>query len=389
MENILVLGANTRPIVCSLKNIGYNVYSSDYFGCIDLKKCVTNFKSVLSQKPYFSCGNFSKKFNPETILNNASEMIEDVDYIIYNSGISPSKLPKRKLIGNRDINNIENKYELYKRLEKSFGDVFKFPETYLVNNLENALEIATASESKKFLLKPLEGSGGVGIQNIDGIDPDTDIRGAILQEIVDGLDVSASVLSSGDEAITIHTSEQLIGNKWLGQRENYGYCGNIVPYIQQISPKNQLNNLHIEEIAADIIYDLKLIGSNGVDMIIKNGEVYVIEVNPRLQGTFEASEAALGINIGQAHIMACQGELIEIPKPKNFAAKMIIFAKKRSIVGNLNMKYVNDIPAQNVIIEEGEPIATVLTSNKLLKDTVDSAKKIVNNVYRNLTPTNQ
>ncbi len=68
---------------------------------------------------------------------------------------------------------------------------------------------------------------------------------------------------------------------------------------------------------------------------------------------------------------------------------MIIFAKKRSIVGNLNMKYVNDIPAQNVIIEEGEPIATVLTSNKLLKDTVDSAKKIVNNVYRNLTPTNQ
>ena len=127
----------------------------------------------------------------------------------------------------------------------------------------------------------------------------------------------------------------------------------------------------------------------GVDMIIKNGEVYVIEVNPRLQGTFEASEAALSINIVQAHIMACQGELMEIPAPKNFAAKMIIFAKKRSIVGNLNMKYVNDIPAQNVIIEEGEPIATVLTSNKLLKDTVDSAKKIVNNVYRNLTPTNQ
>ena len=45
-------------------------------------------------------------------------MMDDVDYIIYNSGISPSKLPKRKLIGNSDISNIENKYELYKRLEK-------------------------------------------------------------------------------------------------------------------------------------------------------------------------------------------------------------------------------------------------------------------------------
>ena len=388
MENILVLGANTRPIACSLKNIGYNVYSSDYFGCIDLKKCVTNFKSVLSQKPYSSCGNFFKKFNSETIVNNASEMMDDVDYIIYNSGISPSKLPKRKLIGNSDISNIENKYELYKRLEKGLGDVFKLPETYLVNNIDDALEIADANKSKKFLLKPLEGSGGVGIQNIDGIDPDTDIRGAVLQEIVDGLDVSASVLSSGDETITIHTSEQLIGNKWLGQRENYGYCGNIVPYIQQISPRNQLHNLNIGEIAADIIHDLKLIGSNGVDMIIKDGEVYVIEVNPRLQGTFEAAEAALDINLGQAHIMACHGELMEIPEPKKFAVKMIIFAKKRSIVGNLDMRYVNDIPAQNVIIEEGEPIATVLTSNKLFKETLDSAKKSVNNVYRNLTPTN-
>jgi predicted ATP-grasp superfamily ATP-dependent carboligase len=52
-------------------------------------------------------------------------------------------------------------------------------------------------------------------------------------------------------------------------------------------------------------------------MIIKNGEVYVIEINPRFQGTFEASEAALGINMAQAHIMACEGELIEIPYPKN------------------------------------------------------------------------
>ncbi len=61
MENILVIGANTRPIACSLKNIGYNVYSSDYFGCMDLKKCVTNFKSVLSQKPYLIVWKFFRK----------------------------------------------------------------------------------------------------------------------------------------------------------------------------------------------------------------------------------------------------------------------------------------------------------------------------------------
>ena len=271
-------------------------------------------------------------------------------------------------------------------MKKSFDDVFKLPETYLVTDLKDAIEIADASDAEKFLLKPVEGSGGVGIRNIDEIDPDTHIHEAILQEIVEGHDVSASVLSSGDEAATILTSEQLIGNKLLGQRENYGYCGNIVPYIQQNILKKQFNNEHFEEIASDVVTDLKLIGSNGVDMIIKDGDIYVIEVNPRLQGTYEVAEAALGINIGQAHIMACQGELIEIPSPKNFAVKMIIFAKKRSIVGNINMKCVNDIPGQNVIIEEGEPVATILTSNKILENAIYSAKKSVNDVYSNLTP---
>jgi uncharacterized protein len=388
MENILVIGANTRPIACSLKNIGYKVYSSDYFGCIDLKKCVTNFKSVLSQQPYSSCGNFYKKFDQDVIIDMASEMIDDVDYIICNSGISPSKLPKRKLIGNHNVNNVENKYKLYKHLHKRFDGVFKLPETYLVNDLEDALEIVDASEAEKFLLKPLEGSGGVGIRNIEGIDPSTDIHEAILQEIVVGCDVSASVLSSGNEAITILTSEQLIGNKWLGQRENYGYCGNVVPYIQQNNLMGQFKQESLDEIAASVVTHMKLIGSNGVDMIIKNGDIYVIEVNPRLQGTYEVAEAALDINIGQAHIMACQGELMEIPSPKNFAAKMIIFAKNRSIVGNLKMECVNDIPAPNVIIEEGEPVATVLTSSKILENTIYSAKKVVNEVYRNLTPTN-
>jgi predicted ATP-grasp superfamily ATP-dependent carboligase len=386
MENILVVGANTRPIACSLKNIGFNVYSADYFGCMDLKNCVTGFKSILSQKPHTSCGHFSKKFDSELIIEMASEMVDNSDYIIYNSGISPVKFPKKKLLGNINISSIENKYKLYLQLVKRFEGVFKLPQTYLVNDLQDATEIAKANVSKKFLLKPLEGSGGVGIENIEDIDPDVDIHQVILQEIVEGDDVSASVLSSGDEAKTILTSGQLIGNMWLGQRERYGYCGNILPHIKKPNIKNRVNRKHFETVAEDIVHELKLIGSNGVDMIIKNGEIYVIEVNPRLQGTFEAAEASLNINMALAHIMACQGELIDIAPPKKFAAKMIVFAKMRSKVGNLNIKGVNDIPAQNVIIEKGEPVATVLTSGRILENTVYSAKRIVSEVYENLKP---
>jgi uncharacterized protein len=314
----------------------------------------------------------------------ASEFVDSADLILCTSGISPSEFPKNKLMGNREINSVENKYKLYKHLYKRFEGVFKLPETYFVSDLQDALEIADSSDAKKFLIKPLVGSGGLGIENIDQIDPDTEIHDAVLQEIVEGHDVSASVLSTGDEAITILTSEQLIGNNCPGQKESYGYCGNIVPFIQ----KNDFNNFNtqLEEIAEEVVLDLKLIGSNGVDLILKNGEIYVIEVNPRLQGTYEAVEAALGINMGQAHIMACKGDLIDRPAPKMFAIKMIVCAKKRSIVGNLNIEGVNDIPARNVIIEEGEPVATVLTSSRILENTIYSAKSIVNRIYQNLGP---
>ena len=162
-----------------------------------------------------------------------------------------------------------------------------------------------------------------------------------------------------------------------------GIVGNIAPYIKNSSPDNP--NI-FREVAEEVILELKLIGSNGVDMIVRNGNIHLIEVNPRLQGTFEVVEASLGINMVKAHIMACEGELMNIPAPKMFAVKMIIFSQRRSMVGNLDMEGVYDKPFPNVIIEEGEPVATVLTSGKVLEDCIYTAKNLVKKVYKNLKP---
>ena len=59
---------------------------------------------------------------------------------------------------------------------------------------------------------------------------------------------------------------------------------------------------------------------------------------------------------------------------------MIIHNKQRSIVGDLSFKGVFDIPLENVIIEKGEPLVTVINSNRVLKDAVYSAEKQVNDV---------
>ena len=380
MENILVVGTNTRPVACSLSKLGYEVYSVDYFGCLDIKPCVNEYKSFLSQKPFHSSGFLSERFHPTILEQMASEYIEQVDHIICCSGVDPLKFPKNKIIGNIDVSSVQNKYKLYKNLKKRFEDLILLPETFKVEDVYELNEISKTFPEKDFLIKPMEGSGGVGIRKLSPDDSTINFDDVFLQEIIHGIDISASVISSGYEAQTILINQQLIGNEILGQVETYGYCGNISPNpnIDQRVMEN------LKEISEEIIMGLDLVGSNGVDMIYKDGNIHVIEVNPRLQGTFEVTEASLDINMAETHINACNGSIMTIPKPSKFAVKMVVFAKNKSLVGNLKMEGIHDIPAKNVIIEKGEPIATVLSSGRVLEETVFSGKNIVNIVYQNL-----
>ena len=45
----------------------------------------------------------------------ADDYVDQVDRFCC-SGVSPLKFPEHKLIGNKDVSNVENKYKLYKHL---------------------------------------------------------------------------------------------------------------------------------------------------------------------------------------------------------------------------------------------------------------------------------
>ena len=373
MENVLVVGINTSSVASSLKKLGYNIYSADYFGTCDLQECVNEYKSILKQKAYQSCGYFTENFNSGCIDELAKDFVDYSDYIICLAGSSPENFPKKKIIGNKNIADVENKYKLYKRLKNGF----KLPKTFHASDMIEACEIIDNYPDKRFILKPIVGCGGYGIQNWEKKDEYIDLKEFILQEFIEGLNISVSVLSTGSQSHTILSSEQIIGEVNLGQREVYGYCGNIAPL---------LDDKGAARIGEDVINYLSLKGSNGVDFILRNDDLYLIEINPRPQGTLECAEASLGINMMNAHIEACKGVIMDIPTPKKFAIKMIIHNKKRCIVGDLNFKGVFDIPLENVIIEKGEPLVTVINSKRVLEDAVYSAEKQVDDIYSSLKP---
>ncbi|WP_414470456.1 ATP-grasp domain-containing protein [Methanobacterium sp. ACI-7] len=373
MKNVLVVGTNTRPVACSAKKMGHKVFSVDYFCTHDLVKCSDYLRCILSQTPYESCGNYAEKYDPSLLQKYADEVVDDVDYILCSSGAVPENFPESKVVGNKKIMHIENKYNLYNLLKNKFN----VPETFSVSSYDEADEIVKSEEDKNFLVKPIIGAGGKDIRRFEETTERFDFSRFMLQEVIEGESISASVLSTKDEAKTILTSRQIIGNSELGQLDEFAYCGNMVPYT---------DNPEIKKTAEDIIKELGLVGSNGIDMIESNGELYVIEANPRFQGTLECNEQVLGINMFDAHFKASNGTLIDIPEPKGYAVKMVVFAKWRSIAGNLEFEGVYDIPEKNVIIEKDEPAATVITGGPTLKDAIKNGQKIVNRVYDALIP---
>jgi predicted ATP-grasp superfamily ATP-dependent carboligase len=246
-----------------------------------------------------------------------------------------------------------------------------------VSSYQEAAEIANSYEDKKFIVKPIIGAGGKDIRRFEETTENSDFSRFMLQEVIEGKNISASVLSTKNEAKTILTSQQIIGNSQLGQPDEFAYCGNIAPYT---------NDAEIKNTAEEVILELSLVGSNGVDMIERDDEIFIIEANPRFQGTLECTEEVLGINMFDAHFKASNGTIIDIPEPQGYAVKMVVFAKWRSIAGDLNFEGVYDIPEKNVIIEKDEPAATVVTRGDTIDNAIKNAQKIVNKVYQGLEP---
>lgn len=378
METLLISGVNTRPLVESAYELDYRVYSASYFHTIDFK-LFHKEKHIQIQKPNKSCGTIQENYNPLELERITLNWIDDVDKIILYTGINSKNIPSKKIIGNKKTENIENKYKFYKKIHKEINT----PKTYLIKDLNETLEIQKQNPKKEYLIKSVTGTGGYGIHKLTpqlieelkkiDIPPKTLIQ----QEYIKGTPISVSVLSTKTESKTLTNSQQLIGTDGRYQNQ-YIYQGNITPKIENHDKSNQISE--------NLIKKLKLIGSNGVDLIKNDEEIKVIEVNPRIQGTFECAQESLDTNIIEAHILACQNELIPIPKPKKYSIKKIIYAKQKTQILKIYSKNIHDIPLENTIIEQGEPIVTIVTSGETIKEAQIKLKKEIKSLKTCLKP---
>ncbi|ADC65054.1 protein of unknown function DUF201 [Ferroglobus placidus DSM 10642] len=306
-----------RNVVESARKAGYEVYAYTKHIDADLILYAEKvFRAVENHKENEKrVKELSESLNAEVILSSGFELLDVENF------------------GSKVREELVDKLKFYRELEK-IG--INFPKLL--------------SDGERGILKPRIGGGGEGIK-FGEINED----GYVHQEFVEGIPCSVSAVRSEKEFVVAGVNLMLVGDRNFFASK-FKYCGNVTPFVHE----------RVEEmvkIAEDLGEHFELIGNYGVDFILGD-DVYVLEVNPRFQGSLDSIELSSDVNLFELHVRAVEGKKLEKVKPKRTAARAVVFAPRRvkikvSPTGN---PFFGDIPVRGEVYDKESPLLSVFAT---------------------------
>jgi len=378
----------------------------DFFGDIDLFPHVKDASIII--KRLGTQYTMIKDDYGRYLVDFSMEMLKkhpEIDYLLIGSGLDDDIEGRNKILDAMDTychdclslnNNSETIVKsrdilyLYSCLTKLGIEV---PKTNSCSDLD------TKKDHLLFplILKRIGGSGGLSVFKIDNQSQldfklnslrstESNLNDWVLQEFIEGIPVSCTIISDGREPEVISVNRQIIGLKFLNPPKDFMYCGNIVPANLLKSDTNL-----ISELSLNLARHLKLKGINGLDYVLKNNQPYLMEINPRIPGSIEASELALNLNLLDLNTRCFEPEgwslvrqQIQEKNFENFATKLIVFAPTNldeTTIKKINaLEQVHDKNDPTHPIFKGEPICTILYQANSFSDSYFGALKLANKI---------
>lgn len=240
-------------------------------------------------------------------LYNITKILEENNVKVYNSSAEACF-------------KASDKYETYESLPNNVPQPksFKFKidsKGYWKRAIENLHEKWQAEDPLtplKLIIKPLMGVDCEDIVIIEDIkDLSYDLENifkpgsrVLVQEYIEGIDISVSLLSDGKKAVPISLNKQFVELK----DDKGTYLGGKIPF----ESKYKDEAFEIATCAVESIDGLK--GFLGVDLLINSDEkdvysVYLLEINSRFTTPYVGLKQIAGFNIADSIIKLIDGEL--------------------------------------------------------------------------------
>ncbi len=397
-KKIGVVGFNARPIAASLKRLGAKTFVSDYWGDQDLAKVSDRCIAVLTPVPGIRQRQHLDVPLYQALLDNFRLLTKkiDLDYVVIGSGFDDNSetlipLYEEGILVGSDPKIIERARDLSYVKKFLSSKRCLIPKRVEAYSLDELIEKSQAFQYP-FLIRPLSSGGGRGIRFIKDA---TDFQrfekshtGKILQlpiviqQYISGMDYSCSVLSTRKAARAISVQGQLIGIPSAGRNCDFTYCGNYFPSMLASQIEQS-----IRKVSEDISVALQLQGSVGFDFVVdKKQNLWLMEINPRIQGTLEMLELAGDISITEEHIKSTNKKLLSETPSFIPVVKMLVYARYAGFVPNLR-DYQNsfDRSPSGVLVSKGDPVCTLIITGKNLQDCYEQTAQIVSRIQNDIT----
>lgn len=323
-EKVLLAGNNVRNVAESAAKAGYEVYAITRFPDADLK---------------IYCRKIERVEDSKNLAARIEERAEELNAkIVLCSGFETLKVEGDLLCNSfEDVEKVADKLRFYRELEKAG---LPYPE--LLGNDERGI------------VKPIRGGGG------EEIEISAEVRkGFLKQRYVEGIPCSVSVIAAEKKAVAI--ASNLIYSGWKEMNASgFRYSGNLTPLYVEEERRGEL-----ERLAVEVVELFSLRGSVGVDFVLAD-KPYILEINPRFQGSLDSVEWSCDINLFEMHVKAFEGKIPEKVKPKRFAARAILFSPAEltvveTMAGN---PFFADVPNKGEKFLKDSPIVSILASGR-------------------------
>ena len=212
-----------------------------------------------------------------------------------------------------------------------------------------------------WLCKPIASGGGQGICPWLGHRP-SPFRPAYFQERVGGLPLAAIFVGEGTTARCLGLTRQYVGKPG----NPFAYRGSLGPWPVELDVQSRVDRLGQAVASA-----FGLIGLFGIDLILREGQPWPIEVNPRYTASVEILEWSLGRSLLREHLRAFGWDVAE-PRPSEpppkYASKAIVHADRPFRWPSspfdpepdaASFPEVADVPTPGTSFLAGEPVLTV------------------------------
>jgi len=212
-----------------------------------------------------------------------------------------------------------------------------------------------------WLVKPMQGQGGVGIWRYHW----KDCVGAAVywQKLQAGTQHSVLFLADGQQAQVIGFNTQWAVN--LGANREFLFSGIINSCDLPAALQEQVIGWLKKLVPA---FELK--GLNSLDFIRSGDNSQVLEINPRPSASMQLYDADLLAR----HIKASRGELTNYPQSSGYTGYQIVYAEQDIIIpdGFAWPDGCMDLPGNGVMCRAGQPICSIIAHQKRAQSVINA-----------------